>query len=519
MTTPHNPPSGTAGTTDTNSTHLTGPDRRSVLEELADWASALQLCDVPQRVVEFAASQILSQIAAIRVGLRQNEGKRLVGALGAPFQRDTAQSARVLAGAGAWLNLDDTAYAGHLAPSTVAVPLAFAHALRLSGHDLLRAVIVANECASRITASATLGPFRGQTALHTHLVGAVAGRLASEKAPVHQWRNALALALSAPPWTLMRGFVSSDARLLHVPVAVRMAMDACDAAAGGLTGAPDIVEHPDGFLDRFATVPLPEAVTAGLGHRWHTETLSFKLHPGGPGIDAAIDCAAELHSLMGDWSPEDVEEIVVEGSLYTLFAARKAQPYLDGPRTPLGVMVLTTPYPVATALLTGHLAIEDFCPPAVDRAERWALAAKVRLVHNASMTRALLTGDAPVGEAIRQAGDRSAEWLRAFGGDDVPDLPALLGEVGPPLEDFTQAVKPTPARVTVRMRDGRSHSRELSIPHGGIGPALRERHRALVTDKFLASGGPRDIAEAWSDLAGFGPDDLAPLIEKALTVQ
>jgi 2-methylcitrate dehydratase PrpD len=492
--------------------------QRSVLDELADWASSVQLQDVPERVVEFAASHVLSQLAAIRAGLQQPEGRRLVAALGTPLQQDAAQSARVLAGVGAWLNLDDTAYAGHLGPSTVAVPLAFAYALRLSGEDLLRAVIVANECAARITASATLGPFRGQTALHTHLAGAVAARLASEKAPAHQWRHALALALSTPPWTLMRGFISSDARLLHVPVAVRMAMDACDAAAGGLRGATDIVEHPDGFLAQFASVPLPEAVTVGLGRRWHTETLSFKLHPGGPGIDAAIDCAAELHTLIKDWSVDDVQEIVVEGSLYTLYAARKAQRHLDGPRTPLGVMVLTTPYPVATALLTGRLTVEDFYAPAVDEAERWSLAAKVRLVHNEAMTREFMTGDAPVGEALRQAGGRGAQWLRHFGGDDVPDLPGLIGEVGSPREDFTQATKPTPARVTVQMHDGRSYARELSIPHGGIGPALRTQHRSLVTDKFLATGGAADVASAWSALAGHGTDDLAPLIEKTLAL-
>lgn len=139
----------------------------SVLEELAKWSSHLQLSDVPPRVVDFAASQILSQLAAIRTGLRCEPGRRLVRALGEPLQPDVAGSAWVLAGAGAWLNLDDTAYAGHLAPSTVAVPVAYAYALGLSGAELLRSVIAANECAARITASATLGPFRGQTAVHT----------------------------------------------------------------------------------------------------------------------------------------------------------------------------------------------------------------------------------------------------------------------------------------------------------------------------------------------------------------
>ncbi|MER6735969.1 MmgE/PrpD family protein [Streptomyces puniciscabiei] len=483
------------------------------LERLAQWASRLELSDVPDRVVSFASSHLLSQLAAIRTGLAQQDGRRLVHALGSPFQADTAQSARVLAGSGAWLNLDDTAFAGHLGPSTVGVPLAYAHALRLSGAELLRAVILADECAARITASATLGPFRGQTALHTHLVGTVAGRLACERASAEQWQNALALALSAPPWTLMRGFIAGDARMLHVPVAVRIGLDACDAAGGGLRGAADIVEHPDGFLAQFAAVPLPEAVTMGLGRRWHTETLSFKLHPGGPGIDAAIDCAVDLHGEMGSWRVDDVAEVVVECSVYTLFAARKAQSYLDGPRTPLGALVLTTPYPVATALLTGGLAIEDFSAPLVETSERWRLAEKVRLVHDTGMTRELLAGDAPFGEALRQSGAEGRTWLELFGGRELVDL---APPPAPPAADFTRAGKPTPARVRVRMRDGRVFSRTYRIPRGGIGPELRAGHPALIAAKFRSLGGPAAVTDVWPQLPGMAPEQLRRVLEQAI---
>lgn len=489
----------------------------TVLMELADWAARVRLEDIPERVLRLAASHLLSQLAAIRVGAQQEDGARLIRALGPPLQPDAAQSARVLSGLGAWLNLDDTAYAGHLGPSTVAVPVAFAHALGRSGPELLRAVVVANECAARVTASATLGPFRGQTALHTHIVGAVAGRLSCQSADTWHWLNALSLALSMPPWTLMRGFITSDARLLHVPVAVRLGLDACDAAAAGLLGAGDIIEHPDGFLAQFATVPLPEAVCAGLGRRWHTDTLSFKLHPGGPGIDAAIDCALDLHHTLrrevGDWEPDDIEEILVEGSVYTVFAARKAEPYLAGPDTPLGALVLTTAYPVATALLTGDLTVRDFRRPAVGDLRRWKLAERVRLVHDAPMTRQLFAGDAPMGEALRQAGPRAADWLAAFGGEQfaqlAQDLPA-------PLEDFSEAVKPTPARVTVRLRDGRLASRELAIPRGAAGPDLRVRHQALTTQKFVDSGGSETDAKSWLGLIDLGPAELARLIEDTL---
>jgi 2-methylcitrate dehydratase PrpD len=490
-------------------------EAQGVLSRLARWAAWVELADIPERVTRLAASHVLSQLAAIRVGLQQEEGTRLVRALGRPLQKDAAQSARVLAGLGAWLNLDDTAYAGHLGPSTVAVPLAFAYAHRRCGAELLRAVVVANECAARVTASATLGPFRGQTALHTHVVGSVAGRLSCERADSDQWTHALALALSTPPWTLMRGFITSDARLLHVPVAVRLGLDACDAAAAGLLGAEDIIEHPDGFLAQFASVPLPEAVCAALGRRWHTDTLSFKMHPGGPGIDAAIDCAVDLHHAMGDWDPDDVEDIEIEGSVYTVFAARKAEPYLAGPRTPLGALVLTTAYPVATALLTGGLTVRDFRPPAIGQLVRWRLADRVRLVHNAPMTHQLLTGDAPVGEALRQAGPRAAPWLAQFGGGEFA---ALADAVAEPLEDFSQAIKPTPARVTVRLRGGRSFCRERTIPRGGAGPELRARHQALTAEKFIASGGPESVVEAWFDLLRQDGPSLARLIERSLAI-
>lgn len=486
--------------------------QRGALEDLARWASRVQLDDVPDRVTELAASQVLSHLAAIRTGLRCEPGRRIVRALGSPLQQDVTGSARVLAAAGAWLNLDDTAYAGHLGPSTVAVPVAYAYALGLSGADLLRSVIVSNECAARITASATLGPFRGQTALHTHLAGTVAGRLRSEDAPARVWENALALALSAPPWTLMRGFLGTDARLLHVPMAVRMGLDACDAAAAGLAGATDLIEHPDGFLAQFAAVPLPEAVTAGLGERWHTETLSFKLHPGGPGIDAAIDCAADLHRALPGLAPSDIREVRVHASRYTVRAAEMAALHMDGHRTPFGALVLTVPYPVATTLLTGRLTVDDFFAPAVEDPLRWALADKVSLHHDPSMTRQMFSGVAPFGEAVRQAGERARPWLAAFAGQDL-----LAGEAfPPPASSFSQATKPTPARVTVLLRDGRSCTRELAIPRGGAGPELRAGHRDLAAEKFIAAGGPPGVCDAWADLAGHGPRQLAHLIRQAI---
>lgn len=496
----------------------------SLTERLADWAAGLRLADVPGRVVALAKSQVLSQIAAIRAGASLPLGQTLIRAFGPPLQPDPRASACVLAGLGSWLNLDDTAYAGHLSNSTVTVPLAFARALGLDGADLLIAVIAANECAARVTAAATLGPFRGQTAAHTSLVGAVAGRLRATGAPPSHWVDSLGLALSMPPWPLARAYVGSDARALAAYLPVSMAMQACDAAAAGMGGAADIIEHPGGFLAQFAQVPLPEAVVAGLGTRWHTETLSFKVRPCGPGIDAAVDCAAELHAELPGLRPEDVRGVDVAVSAYTMAVHQAVSGYATGPDTAVGALPLSLPYTVATALLTGGLSVADFTAPAVRDAGRWSLAAKVTLRHDDAMTWDLLASDAPFGEAIRQAGDRVWPWLDRFAGQ----FPAVAGglrsqggpagRLGAPVATFEHAVKRTGASVAVRLADGHSVRRERSIPAGGAGPNTRSEHAALVRIKFLASGGSAGTAAGLAALEQASAPEVARLLADCLDV-
>ncbi|MGW4077659.1 MmgE/PrpD family protein [Streptomyces asiaticus] len=487
-----------------------------LVAELSAWASGLRPFDIPPRVARLAQSQILSQLAAIRAGWAHPRGQDLVRAFGAPLQDDPARSACVLAGLGSWLNLDDTAYAGHLSNATVAVPVAYAHALGLTGRELVTAVVAANECAARITAASTLGPFRGQSAVQTALVGAVSGRLGCQRAPAEQWTNALGLALAMPPWTTLHGFLGSDARILSVLLPVRTSMDACDAAAAGLRGAADILEHPDGFLARFADVPLPEVVTRGLGELWHTDTLSFKMRPAGPGIDAAVDCAVELHAQHREVlldHLDDIDEIVVAASAYTLYVGRRAEQYITGPDTPASTLPLSIRYALATALLHGDLTLADYAEPMVRDPRRWALAQRVRLIHDSAMTRELLTGEAPFGDAIADAGAAGAAWAERFFGDLVHDVAARSAD---PARNYENATKRTPAKVTVRLRDGRTFSRERVIPVGAAGPETRARHSELIRSKFISAGGDRQVADAWDGLFDAAAKELADLLETAL---
>ncbi len=318
-----------------------------------------------------------------------------------------------------------------------------------------------------------------------------------------------------PPYPLLPGFLGSDAKVLSASVPVRLGLDACDAARAGLRGLPDILEHPDGFLAKFATVPLPDAVTAGLGTRWHTETLSFKVHPGGPGVDAAVDCARRLHARLGSVRPDDVEEVVVDTSMYTVVVDERVKAYLDGADSPVSALVFATAYAVATTLLNGDLVGADFARPALAEEDRWELSRRVRLEHDTAMTRESLVCEVPFGEAIRQGGSRSAAWLDEVGTQWLVDL---VGEPLPPSATFETAEKATPARITVRLRDGSELVEEQRIPVGAIGAETRAGHAGLVREKFLSTGGSEKVADLAFALREASAGDVRLLLEDGLDI-
>ncbi|GAB2819368.1 MmgE/PrpD family protein [Streptomyces daliensis] len=486
-------------------------DNTPLLRTLAHWASRPSLPLIPPRVRELAVSQVISHIAAVRAAAGHPLGAKLTTAFGSPSPAEPERTAAVLAALSSSLYMEDTFYAGHLSHSTVSVPLAFQEAARLDGRALLEAVIVANECAARITAATTLGRFRGQTAAQAHLSGAATARLLAtghchENILCHAW----ALALSAPPWSMLPAYLGSDAKVLSAATPVRTALDAASAAVAGLRGLPELLEHPEGFLHTFAHAPIPEAVVAGLGERWHTETVSFKVHPAAVTVDAPIDCAAHLHRQLDD-ATQQITEIHVHAPSLVLEMDRHAARYLREGNSPIAALNMSLAYNVATALLTGAVTVEDLSGEAVHEPRRWRLARRVRLHHDEDLSRAAMLSTAPVGEALRQAGERARAWDPRLA--DAP-VKRLLKDAGAPARTFEHASKNIGCRITVHLDDGRELTAERRNGLGAVGSSSWLRHRELVRRKLLRTGATEAGADALGHLEELSANELACVLRE-----
>ena len=485
---------------------------------LAAWAHKLSYMDIPPPTLASARSQLISNLAAVRASLNHPVGRAIVAAYGPPDQESPTQSAYVLSALATVLDFDEVAYSGHVSAGAVNVAVAEARGCLLDGKSLLATIVTANECAARITAATILSPFfRGQTNTHCHLASAAAARLHARRASLAEWTSGLGLALGIVPVPLHHAVMTGDVKALSAAAAVRLALDACDGAAHGLTGSGTILEDPEGLLAHLSVVPLPDAVVAGLGQRWHTDTLTYKRFPGSAYLHAAFDCAERLHERLGAVDPATIRRIVVHGSLLTWQLERKVAGSLDGPRTTVSAATLSVGYGVATLLLTGSFGPRDLTAEAIADEARWSLAAKVTVEHDMALSVQMAQATSPLGESLRQAGDRALTWPEfvAWGGEDAP---ALLAGLGPPEETFDTATMAIGARVEVELSDATTITESCAAPIGSAGTVTRRKHPAIVGEKFLTAGGPADVLSDLEQIVHLDALDTAQVLKQAVSV-
>ena len=458
----------------------------TVTEEIAEWASGLDLDDVPERVREVARNQVLSVMGAIHAGARCAGGEavvRTVGRLGEPgpcsvfpggsrssLHSSLAQNCALSMA----LDYDDYEFLGHSGHSAVCVPFAVGQLREADTRDVLAAQVVANEVAGRLGASVVLGPHNGQMWSHIHLLGAAAGAARVLGLDAGATASALGIAMAEPVYALFPGFMGPQSKMMTAATPAVTGAYAALLAESGMTGSGVILEDPQGFWSHFSFVPLP-FMMGGLGRSWVTDTMAFKPYPGCAYIDTTMDALFEIlggfrESRGRPVEPAEVREVRVEASILTCAMDAMSTLYLDRSRLSPTSINFSLSVSVAIGVLAGELTGAQLTDRylADNRDHILALASGVKLAHS---------------------GPHTVEFIRRM--DEALDLGTMLAQV-----DLKALV-----RARRRLRE---HLSTVGTLGGGealaawrsLSPTDKAFLRGLATRSLKARGRSFDLGEA-----------------------
>jgi len=301
--------------------------------QLANYAAALRIGDLPPAVVQRAKDAIADTIAAIAFGAALPWSRIIVDYA---KRRGAGGKAHVFAPGGARLHAPMAALAnGALAhafemdnltwPNTGVHPgatmcmpaLAVAQERGIGGRELIAAVIAGAEVMIRIGratkhnnenrgfhAPGTTGPFGGAVAV---------GRLL--KFDAAKMTNALGIAgsLSCGLLEFARSGTGAMVKRLHLGRAAESGVLAASLAEAGFTGPQSVLEGPFGFLNVYCGENDVAALTRGLGEEWATLRIMLKRFPVHITSHTSVQAIEDLRREHG-YAAADVASIHIAGN-------------------------------------------------------------------------------------------------------------------------------------------------------------------------------------------------------------
>jgi len=284
--------------------------------------------------------------------------------------------------------LDDVHRAGVLHVGAVVLPALIAVAeirREMSGKEFLTSALTGYEVGPRV--GLCMGPEHIAQGWHS---GATVGVFAAAAAAARAFRldeartvHALGIA-GTQAAGLMAAQYGSMVKRMHAGRASQSGLYGALLAQGGFTGIEDVLESSYGGFcttfsrstDRFNLAEL----TSGFGERWETLRIALKFYScvgsNHTPLDAIREMQGERH-----FAPEEVERIVIHASQVTVDHA--GWKYV--PRG-LTAAQLNLPYSVATYLIEGDCFVDQFTEDKVADPQRIALAEKVEVRHDPTIT-------------------------------------------------------------------------------------------------------------------------------------
>jgi 2-methylcitrate dehydratase PrpD len=308
---------------------------RTATETLADHLAQLRFDHLPPAVVDRTEDLLFDWVASAWAGAAMpaiqavQRAAAALGGLSGPSQVLTGGAgtpywaAFVNGAASHVVEQDDLHNASVVHPGTVVFPaaLAVAQAVGASGRQLLAAAAAGYEAATRV------GQFLGQSHYRLFHATGTAGALGAAtaaaklldldpKSLLSAWGTAGTGA--AGLWEFLR--TGADSKPFHAGRAAATGVLAAYLGREGLSGAPDILEGPQGMAAPMAGANNYEALLRDLGHRWAVLDTSLKWHAScrhtHPAADALQDTMARH-----DLSAEQIRHVtayVTQGAMDVL---------------------------------------------------------------------------------------------------------------------------------------------------------------------------------------------------------
>jgi len=267
----------------------------------------------------------------------------------------------------------------HLSATTVPAAFAVAEQKRAGGKELITALILGDDLASRIIAAseshANLG-WEPMGTVTTFGAAAIAGRLS--RFNEDQMLNAFGIALDQIGGTVQSVWEGTHAFVLPQGLATRAGIFSAELAGRGFSGVKDALLSQYGYFALYCRTYNPEILTKGLGKNFYADG-TFKVYPSCRGTHAAIDCALDIvHK--NKIKIEDISEITlgVLRSSHEGFLGFLAQPFEIGDYPP-ATAKFNLRYNVANALVRKSARVEHFTDEFIGDTRVCELARKVKL--------------------------------------------------------------------------------------------------------------------------------------------
>jgi len=287
----------------------------------------------------------------------------------------------------------------HLSGTTVPTAVTVAEERAASGKDLLTALILGDDLASRIIAASNLNIDSGFDCTGTvNAFGAtaIAGRLLG--LDEQQMTHAFGIVLNQLAGTFQNIFDGAHSFKLPQGLAARAGIFSVALAARGFTGVKDPLLSRYGYFSLYCKSYQLDVLTRNLGKEFYADN-TCKPYPCCRSNHAAIDCVLDLvhaHTIR----PEDVDEIIVDITP-TARDFAVGQPFKIR-EVPQIDAAFNLQYNVANALLRKNVKLEHFTEEFIRDPRIMEIVPKIRLTATMPMEKPLGAG---VAIKMKQGGE------------------------------------------------------------------------------------------------------------------